>query len=154
MFCLSIPIRLEQERAEFLIRVGTYPEICTQSERAGTSMALLTVFLASSEIFRSANLEKSVSELISLADFRDSKSRTSSIFFNSVSPPQNAKFNIVTHLSRGSSSSTRQNRSQGQQPTTQQSIEFTPEHSSIAQYIVVKCHEIMICKVRLLLADF
>ena len=50
-------------------------------------MALLTVFLASEEMLRSANLEKSVSELISRADFRDSKSRTSSIFFNSVSPP-------------------------------------------------------------------
>ena len=54
-------------------------------------MALLIAFLASvtaellREILRSASLEKSVSELMSRADFRDSSNRTSSIFFNKVS---------------------------------------------------------------------
>lgn len=53
-------------------------------------MALLMAFLASAvtllcEILRSASLEKSVSELMRRADFRDSSSRTSSIFFNKVS---------------------------------------------------------------------
>ena len=128
MFCLSIPIRLEQKRAEFLIRVGTYPEICTQSERAGTSMALLTVFLASKEIFRSANFEKSVSELISLADFRDSKSRTSSIFFNNVSPPQNE----VQHCYTTSLAPDRIDLKASSQPHSRaQRTEFTPEHSIV-----------------------
>ena len=51
----------------------------------------LLAFLALSshelERLTSANLEKSVSELMSRADLRDSNKRTSSIFFNKVSPP-------------------------------------------------------------------
>ena len=62
-------------------------------------MALLMAFLASvtaellREILRSANFEKSVSELMRRADFRDSSNRTSSIFFNKVSQSPCKKIN-------------------------------------------------------------
>ena len=66
-------------------------------------MALLMAFLASvtaellREILRSANFEKSVSELMRRADFRDSSNRTSSIFFNKVSqsPCKNMNINYI-----------------------------------------------------------
>ena len=50
---------------------------------------LLALLLSShglAERLTSANLEKSVSELMSRADLRDSNKRTSSIFFSKVSP--------------------------------------------------------------------
>ena len=49
-------------------------------------MAFLALSSLGLERLTSANLEKSVSELMSRADLRDSNKRTSSIFFSKVSP--------------------------------------------------------------------